>query len=268
MDDVQICRAAASDQPQLHRIWQEVFGYPTDLILAFYDCFPPEASAWTVRRDDHILSAAYLIPGNWYLNGAEVRPAGYVYAVATPEEHRGQGYAGLLMRALAKEAEAREMLLYTRPAEPSLFPWYAKTMSAANAGRMSETIIDRDAAAALLPCRTLTPEEYGARREALLKDTPHIVFSERFLKLQEIYSDGFYAVGDSLCCCAGQENSLLISEYLGAAESAFPTAQTMMERLGKGSAILRLEHAEGAMPSAAFCGSGLRPDTHWGMFLE
>lgn len=268
MHEIQICRAAASDQPQLHRIWQEVFGDPTDLILAFFDCFPPETAAWAVRRGSEILSAAYLIPGNWYLSGQALRPAGYVYAVATPEAHRGRGYAGALMRALAQEAAAREMLLYTRPAEASLFPWYAKTMSAGQIGRMTETVLRRDRTAQLLPCRRLTPEEYGAGRETLLQDRPHIVLSERFLRLQEIYSDGYYAVGDSLCCCAKQGDSVLIAEYLGRPEAGLDAARTMMEHFEADSAVLRAEHINGAAPSVAYCGADLREDTHWGLFLE
>lgn len=268
MNDIHIGRAAASDQPELHRIWQSVFGDPTELILAFYDCFPPETAAWAVRRKGEILSAAYLIPGNWYLNDAEMRPAGYVYAVATPENHRGKGYAGALMGAIAKEASARGMLLYTRPAERSLYPWYAQTMSADRTGRMNETVIERDRTAALLPCRKISPMEYGALREAYLQNTPHIVLSDRFLRLQELYSDGFFAVGDSICCCAGDGNSLLISEYLGPAEAGVSAAQTVMKLLGKESSVLRAEQSDGSQLSAAYCGSVPELETHWGLFLE
>ena len=268
MDDILISRAAASDQPQLHKHWQTVFGDPTELILAFFDCFPPEISAWTVRCGDEIFSAAYLIPGNWFMNGTQLRPAGYVYAVATPENHRGHGYAGRLMHTIAAEANERELLLYTRPAEASLFPWYAKTMSAGSAGHMREIVVRKDPSAACLPCRKLTYEEYGIARERLLRDVPHIVCSERFLRLQNRYSEGFFAVSNVLCCCTMQEQRLLISECLGPEESFALTAQTMMEYLGPDSAVIRTETPDGALPSAAYCASDLPDNTHWGLFLE
>ncbi|MBR0396953.1 MAG: hypothetical protein IJI10_01655, partial [Eubacterium sp.] len=61
----QIGKANAGDQPQLHRLWESVFGDPPELVQAFFDRFPPEASGWVVRQGDRICSAAYLLPGNW-----------------------------------------------------------------------------------------------------------------------------------------------------------------------------------------------------------
>lgn len=268
MSELLISRAAASDQPQLHQLWQDVFGDSDELILAFFDCFPPEAAAWIVRQGETILSAAYLIPGNLYMNDPEIRPAGYVYAVATALKHRGKGYAGMLMRALASEAKDREILLYTRPAEPSLFPWYEKTMSASHTAHMMEMEVPQNISTQFLPCNRLTPEAYGAQRELLLQHTPHIVLSDRFLKLQEFYSSGFYAVGSSLCCCSTQEQSLVIPEYIGPSENCDAAAQALMNHFGKQSAVIRLEQPDGALRSIAYCGEKMHPNTHWGLFLE
>lgn len=268
MDDIQICRAASADQPELHRLWQDVFGDPTELILSFFHRFPPEVAAWTVRSENAILSAAYLIPGNWYMNGTEIRPAAYVYAVATPKAMRGMGYAGMLMKALKKEAQARELLLYTRPAEASLFPWYARTMETEHAGRMTERAILRNMETAPLPLRQITPEEYGALREQKLQSLPHIVLSDRFLQLQEIYSNGYFAVGDSLCCCAVQDGSVRMLEYLGSDGALEAAAQNVMKHFEKDEAILRKEERDGVLSSVAYCGEKLPDTTHWGLFLE
>lgn len=267
MHEPVIARAAASDQPQLHALWQTVFGDPPELIQLFYDSFPPEVSAWVVRQDEKILTAAYLIPGNWYLNGSALKPVGYVYAVATRPDARGNGYAGRLMQAMHKEAAERGMLLYTRPAEAALFPWYEKTMAARNTGRMRELIAQRDASLTV-PCHVIGTEEYAAKREALLSDRPHIVCSERFLRLQEQYSDGYAATEDGIGCCLLQEKQVLIPEFLGAPEAAERFAQAVMEHLHCSTAVLRLTDPDGPLPSAAYCGNPLPAATHWGLFLE
>ena len=94
----QITRASNDDQPKLHQLWETVFHDTPDIVEAFFERFPPEISGWVLRNEDQICSAAYLIPGNWFLNGSDLRPAAYVYAVATVPSERGKGYAGRLMR--------------------------------------------------------------------------------------------------------------------------------------------------------------------------
>ena len=183
MGDVRIQQAQAHDQPELHALWETVFGDSPEVVQAFFGRFPPETAGWVLRREDKICSAAYLLPGNWLMEPDRYRPAGYVYAVATAPEERGKGYAGRLMRALADMAQEREIVLYTRPAEDGLFPWYAKTMDASQIGCMREQVIPADKRAEVLPCRRVTPEEYGVLREAALGTDTHIVLSEAFLKL-------------------------------------------------------------------------------------
>lgn len=267
MRDVMISRAVPSDQPQLHALWRDVFGDPPELIQQFYNHFPPDVAAWTVRCGEEILTAAYLIPGNWYMHRDVLQPAGYVYAVATKPDARGNGYAGRLMRAMHEEAKTRSLLLYTRPAEAALFPWYEETMQARHTGRMVETTVQRNEAQAH-PCRPVSAEAYGSLREQHLADTPHIVLSERFLRLQEQYSDGYFATDDGCGCCMVRQDQVLIAEYLGEPDTAPRFAQSVMAKTNCSSAVIRLTSPEGTLPSAAYCGEMLPLSTHWGLFLE
>ena len=192
----QIRKACAKDQPQLHRLWETVFGDPPELVQAFFDRFPPEVSGWVLSQGETIRSAAYVIPGNWYIHESLTRPAAYIYAVATDPSVRGRGYAGALMQAISVFAQERDLLLYTRPAEQSLFSWYGTKLKADKIGYLQHCHFVAVTEPKTLSIRRLNPEEYGAAREHFLANQPHLVLSENFLRLQEVYSDGFYAVGD------------------------------------------------------------------------
>ena len=268
MDAERIAQAEAHDQPELHQLWETVFGDTPEIVQAFFDRFPPEVSGWVLRRDGKLCSAAYVIPGNWLIGPGLFRPAGYVYAVATAPEERGRGYAGRLMRHLSEMAEERELLLYTRPAEASLFPWYAETMRAEHIGRTKEITISEDASAPAVAVRRISPEEYGALREQALCATTHILLSDSFLKLQEMYSDGYYASGDRICCCMRRENSLFIPEIIGHSAEHGPFVQGLLRSFGCKSAVLRVTDAVGSIPVTAYCGDALPEDTQWGLFLE
>ena len=178
----QIGKANADDQPELHRLWETVFGDPPELVQAFFDRFPPEISGWVLRHDGKICSAAYLIPGNWYINRSEMQPAAYVYAVATDPKMRGKGFGGQLMQKISAFAEERGLLLYTRPAEQSLFSWYETQMNAKNIGHLHTHHFNALSTIANLPCRRITPLEYGAARlrgqRESLSSAPGVINSE------------------------------------------------------------------------------------------
>ena len=268
MYELQITRAENRDQPTLHRLWEAVFGDPPELVEAFFECFPPEAAGWVARRGDTICSAAYLLPGNWLLCGDRYQPMGYVYAVATDEAERGKGYAGALMRAMAAEADERGLLLYTRPAERTLFPWYAKTLGAAQTAAMREISISRDDSTEAAELRPLSPALYGARRETLLADRPHVLLSENLLRLQQFNSQaaggGLFAVDQGCCACEKRDGALYLLETIGISDTR--AAQTMMRHLGCDRAVVRAPGDD--TPVAAHRGEPLPENTHWGLFLE
>ena len=264
----QIGKANADDQPELHRLWETVFGDPPELVQAFFDRFPPEISGWILRYDGKICTAAYLIPGNWYINQTEMQPAAYLYAVATDPKMRGNGFAGKLMQTISAFAEERGLLLYTRPAEQSLFPWYEKQMKANNIGYFRTQPFDALSTTAKLPCRRITPIEYGAARERFLAEVPHLILSENFFQLQEIYSDGYYAVGSGCCNVVKDNLSLKIPELLIPEAQRKDAVQALLTNFGAQHAEVRFIGTASDFPGIAYAGKP-RPDhTNWGFFLE
>ena len=120
-EPIRIQQPNKKDIPALKRLWIETFGDDSALVDAFMDIFPPESCGWIVCRGQEILSSAYLLRGNAYAQADARLPAEYVYAVATPVAHRGNGYAGILMHHFESLAAKDGALLYTRPASTSLF---------------------------------------------------------------------------------------------------------------------------------------------------
>ncbi len=264
----QITKANAGDQPELHRLWETVFGDPPEIVQAFFECFPPEVCGWVLRKDGRICSAAYLIPGNWYMNQADLRPAAYVYAVATEPSERGKGYAGRLMKTLSRIAEERNLLLYTRPAEESLFPWYASSLGARNIGC---TALKHQASAETfnpLSCRLISAVEYGIMRERILANVPHIVLSENFLRLQEAYSQGYFAIGDGCCNVVSESSRLYIPELLISDAQAEEAVNTLMQKFEASNAVVLTSGSDAECPVVSYTGEPLPADINWGFFLE
>ena len=260
------------DLPVLKQIWTDVFSDPPELIDAFFDRFSPEQYGWVVRSGEQILSTAYLLTGNRYTDGGVFVDAPYVYAVATPEEHRGKGCAGMLMCHFAELAAENQMLLYTRPANRSLFHWYAACMQTVPAAPVHTRII----AAGSTPESTcsvqrLSAKEYGSRREALLKNKPHIVMSDSFLKLQETFlaaeSGGLFQIGNGICACEVQNDLLVVKELLGFDGEAEKMIQMLMKRFSCAKASV-LECSLTGEPRVAYRAVHMPESMCWGLLLD
>ena len=264
----QITKASASDQPELHRLWTAVFGDPPEIVQAFFDHFPPDTSGWILRQDGVVCSAAYLIPGNWYLNQSETIPAAYLYAVATLPTMRRKGCAGRLMHAIAEHTRQRNLMLYTRPAEASLFSWYASTLDTGNIGYFQEMYFRKNESTHLLPIRQISPAEYGMMREAFYTEKPHLLMSEHFLRLQEMYSDGFFAVGEGCCCIIKNDRTLQIPELLVPEEEVLSSVQSLLNHFSSLSAHVRFAGTPSNTPGIVYTGETLPQSTNWGFLLE
>ena len=269
---ISITHPDVRDIPVLEQLWMDVFGDSPELIEAFFDVFPPMVYGWIVCDWPEILTSAYLLHGNLMLRDGEITPAAYVYAVATPEVHRGKGYAGLLMRHFANLAKERSLLLYTHPAEDSLYSWYKKTMLAAPTGGAEQTLIRRTESAAQLPqLSRLTAEQYGVLRERNLQARQHVVLSDSFLRLQEHFlhdnGGGFFAAGN--CCVAidRTEHNILIKELLGPEAEKTSAIQSALNAMDAEHAILTAYNTQGK-PQIAFTSECPIGDADWGLLLD
>lgn len=174
----------------------------------------------------------------------------------------------MLMQAFSEYAQDRSLLLYTRPAKQSLFPWYNTKMNAGNIGYLHHRLFAVVNGSEKLPFRRLNPAEYGAARERFLGNQPHLILSENFLRLQEIYSDGFYAVGEGCCCVIKEKEKIQIPELLIPHDQIEDAVQTLMEHFQASEAVIRFVGNSSDIPGVAFSGNPLPEQTNWGLFLE
>lgn len=266
---IQIGHPTPDEIRVLEALWSETFGDPPELIEAFFDQFPPQLHGWVVRLGDEIVSSAYLLHGNILMQDGFLCAAPYVYAVATPSEHRGKGYAGRLMQFFSRTAKERQMLLYTRPASESLFQWYAKVMQTVPAVSLSPIQVPAENRDLILA--QLSPAAYGEKRESILQGRPHIALSSAFLKVQEAFlqaeDGGYYDFGTGICAVEKHEDMIWLKELLCGSESAEALAGGIAAAFHAKQAQLWIASDHGA-PHVAYSGSYAADPVEWGLLLD
>lgn len=272
MPDAHIRRAVPADLPALTQLWQTAFGDPPELIAAFYDRFPPETAAWVVEDEGRATTAAHLLGGKLHTSDGAVRPCTYVYAVSTAPERQGRGYASALMRRFAANADAGGCILYTLPAEPSLYGWYQTVMGTTQTARGERLHIKREPEMQCLPdVEPVSAQEYAALRERVLHGSAHVELSAALLAFQADLSDlcggALVRVGSGCAAVERDAGRLLIKELLGT-ETA-PAAQALLAAFGAQEAQLCTQCPGGTQALAAYRPfSCAEPDVLWGLYLD
>lgn len=272
MPDVRIRPATAADLPALTRLWQTAFGDPPELIDAFYHRFPPETAAWVVEADGNVATAAHLLDGRLHTAGGAVLPCAYVYAVSTDPAQRGHGYASALMQRFAADADASGRVLYTLPAEASLYAWYRSVMGTTQTARGERLHITREPDMQHLPdVQRASAQEYAALREQALRGRAHVELSAALLAFQADLCDlcgGALVRIASGCAVAERDGAqLLIKELLGT--DVLPAVQALLAGFGAQEAQLCVQRPDGAQTLAAYRPlSCVAPDVLWGLYLD
>ena len=264
MPDMRIRRAAPADLPVLTRLWQAAFGDPPELIERFYRRFPPAKAAWVVEAGGCVVTAAHLLEGRLHTADGGVLPCAYVYAVSTDPAHQGNGYASALMRRFAMDADASGCVLYTLPAEASLYKWYQAVMGTTQTARGERIRIARQQTAGTLPNVTrISAPEYAVLRAQQLQGQTYAEPSAALMDFQAdlcamcgvflgcaknrvpVVIDGFISVVAALCaarlCGAARDyffashESYEIGYQLAEKELGLEPWLVLGMRLGEGS---------------------------------
>ncbi len=210
-------RPALSDG--LAGLWETVFGDPAPLVRQFLDLWPGSDFCLTALQNGIVSAAAYALPGLTILRpGQPDLPARYLYAVATHPDHRDRGLAAMLCRRLRDDCFARGELLLTKPAEPSLYAWYAEKIGAVPTLPCHTLTVTEPAAGTVT---RLSPEEYAARREALLANAPHTRLPDTLFQWEHLlhthYGGGFFATDRAIADAFFDEQRAEIAELLSPA---------------------------------------------------
>ena len=237
MHDYLIRPLTAQDVSEGAALWGLVFGDEEPVVREFYRLFAQCPSfGMGAELDGHLVAAAYAPDGADLVDASGHHPGVYLYAVATHPDHRKYGLARKLCVALRDRAFASgSAYLFTKPAEESLYPWYAEKIGA-------QPVLDcRKLQFGHTPGEYPTPEklaltDYEAARRSLLAGQPHVELGHGWLSwenaLHGAYGGGFYRVGEAVADVYWDETSLAVQEVLPA-RLAEPVCQSLMAHLGK-----------------------------------
>ena len=171
------------DTRELKTLWQTVFGDTPEVIDAFFSAFYTPEFCVEERSDGHVISACYLMPlGDLVSPDGSRERCASVYALATMPERRGRGAASRVSEEAvrrAKEQGFSSVILH--PATEKLFGFYKKR-GFRTAFRTRGLLASKECT--VEPVR-VSPAEYRALREEILRGKLHVDHDERSLKFQE-----------------------------------------------------------------------------------
>lgn len=115
-----------NDIDELKLLWSECFSDTQEFIDNYFDSLFEPCDVIVARENGKIVSMATIHKVE-YVEKDRSKPCGYVYAVATRPEYRGQGYFKKVMSFAKKEAKKRGFIgLVTVPATQELVKLYKK----------------------------------------------------------------------------------------------------------------------------------------------
>ena len=200
------------DREALIALWHRVFEDPEELPAAFLDLLPDLGSGTAAFAEGRLAGAAYIVTAQRVGD----KRAAYLYAVAVHPEYRGLGLGGALSRFAARLGKERGAdFVCTLPAEPSLYAWYEGLIGTrCILHRREEKLPSRPGPAV----KALTPDDYNARREALLQGTEHMALSPAAAAYEAIncrcFGGDLYAVGDGIAAAYREGRQAVIRELL------------------------------------------------------
>lgn len=180
-------------------VWENVFGDPADFVLQFARAYPKDCFYAAVSENGETASILSLLP-ICFSSENENRPARYLYAVATDEKYRGQGLSSKLFSEAMKILQ--EPLVFTVPAEESLFAFYKKQGFEDWSNCADLRFYAKKTA---LKAEKIDAESYVALREKLLSGKVHIVFTAREVQ----FAGQGYRISD------GQSEGVLLGDLRG-----------------------------------------------------
>lgn len=205
------------DIPALCKIWNLCSGDSEEYVKFFYR-----------ENLDHMTATVYTIDGSpvsmlhWFdaefVNGNERRKAKYLYAGGSLPEYRKHGYYGALIRYVCDYARENGIILFGKPANNRLIPYYAAfgfitdacfRLVTVNAGEKTR-----------LRFGDLSPEEYNRMRNRAFGSHPHAEWDDRYVGY--CIAENAFLGGKTLAVetdgdvhflmCAPKEDYLLITE--------------------------------------------------------
>ena len=196
-----IKKPESGDLPGLRRLWQQAFGDTDAFLDTFFRVGFSYERCFCICQEG-VVAALYWFDCSW-----GDKKVAYLYAVATDENHRGQGLCRALMESthmqLKSEGYAGAVLV---PVKPELSNMYAKF------GYRGFCPLEK--ATGKKPQATaISPEEYRALRQERLGDDA-VLQGSTALGLLAAYG-GFYKTENAIFCGYFEEETFHFEEIIG-----------------------------------------------------
>ena len=203
---MRIEQPALSDLPQLRALWKEAFGDTDSYLDIFFSAAFSPGRCMCVYENGAIAAAAY-----WMDCAIGQHAAAYIYAVATAEEHRGQGLCRMLMEAIHTHLDEKgycgSILV---PGEPDLRRMYEK-MGYADFGGIRELICAPGDSATRL--QRIDRDAFAAARRSFLPENAVLQEGEGLALLDALAE--FYQGDGCLLTLYRDGHTLRVLEFLG-----------------------------------------------------
>ena len=221
--------AKRSDLPALTKLWANCFGDDPKEINGFWSATFDRIQVYIATDGNKLTAMSCVIPTQFVDAEGESHSCGYVYAVCTDPQYRGQGICKSLMEYIHKNCPYSYTSLV--PAKESLFAFYEKLGYKTCFYHNEYTVTPRKGS----KIRPATSEVYRSIRELQLYDN-FLSYEEYFLPCAgQLYrietEDGLYCG-----CCYKKEDTLLIRELLPDSPEA---ASALCAHLNCKSAVVR-----------------------------
>ena len=224
---IQIRISRPEDVTRQRELWRLAFGDEGAYVDNFYRTYYRPERMLLLEEDGEVQAMTAWFDTTFVVPERGRYRAAYLYAVATHPEARGRGLAGQLLAGADRIFREWDIpAVTTVPAEPSLHNFFG-----ANGFRECFTLFQEALDPGELPApawdnplRPVSPEEYGAVREKILADCPHIAYPEEALAYQAgccALSGGGLFAGETedgpVCACAEGDGAGLVvyKELLG-----------------------------------------------------
>ena len=192
------------DEAALKKVWAEAFHDSVEFLDLFFEKYYRDGMSTLMECDGAPVSCIFTLSGTEYVEpGKEPLPCPYVYSLGTLEEYRGHGYGARVIQESVRRAfdEDNANWVTLLPAEPSLYVWYSHILGSKTAFWANEAILYADELPKINDNSTaykVDAASYGRLRELLLKNKPHVHYSNDLLNWQEqscrFFSGGMYLI--------------------------------------------------------------------------
>ena len=224
-----------ADIPALRALWSLAFGDDGAYVDNFFHTYYRPDRVLVLEEEGQVRSMTAWFDTVFVVPGRGKFRAAYLYAVATHPDCRGKGLAARLLKGADEYFRTLSIpAVTTVPAEPSLHSFFG-------ANGLRECFVHQSQGSQLnaerpgspvppsLSLEALSPASYGALREELLEDIPHIFYPEDALTYQAgccaLGGGGLYRAdtpyGPALLCVewASQEKAV-VKELLAGPQAA------------------------------------------------